>query len=486
MNADVLMALIVMLPLLAAVGTFAWPRAGRSIGLATMAGALAVAVFLALLLLERGAQTQLIGGWPAPLGIHLRADGLSAFFLLITALVGLIVSIYAHDYFGPAVAGAAGHGARFFWPLWLLLFAGLNALFLSGDAFNLYVTLEITGLSAVALVGLAGSRAAMGAALRYLFISLSGSLLYLMGVALLYGGYGTVDLALLGGRMTTTPHALLALGLMTGGLVMKAALFPMHFWLPPAHSSAPAPVSALLSALVVKGGFYILLRLWFEVFDAMPKAGIAQVLGAFGAGAVLWGSVQALRQSRLKSLVAYSTVAQLGYLFLLFPLAAGVEGHANVWSGAMILLLSHAAAKAAMFLAAGNLVRAAGHDRLDELPGVTRALPVSLFAFGLAGITLIGLPPSAGFVGKWLLLGSSLEQGQWWWMAVLLAGSLLAAGYVMRVVLPAFSGHHEATPKHAVPRSMEWPAFALALISVTAGFAGSAVEGLLRSGGLVP
>ncbi|HAV62110.1 MAG TPA: oxidoreductase, partial [Verrucomicrobiales bacterium] len=226
------MAMLVMLPLLAAVGAFAWPRAGRWIGLAAMAGGLVLAGLLALLLLESGAHRHSVGGWAAPLGIELRADGLAAFFLAVTALVGVMVSVYANDYFGSPVTGPAGHGSRFFWPLWLLLFAGLNALFLSGDAFNLYVTLEIVGLSAVALVGLAGNRPATGAALRYLFVGLSGSLLYLMGVALLYGAHGTVDLALLGERMTSAPHALLALGLMAGGLLMKAALFPMHFWLP--------------------------------------------------------------------------------------------------------------------------------------------------------------------------------------------------------------------------------------------------------------
>ncbi|HAV62112.1 MAG TPA: oxidoreductase, partial [Verrucomicrobiales bacterium] len=142
---------------------------------------------------------------------------------------------------------------------------------------------------------------------------------------------------------------------------------------------------------------------------------------------------------------------------------------------AMIFLLSHATAKAAMFLAAGNLLRAAGHDRLEALAGVMRALPVSLFAIGLAGISLIGLPPSAGFVGKWLLLGAGLEQGQWWWVATLLAGSLLAAGYVIRVVLPAFSDQASTQTLRPVPRGMEWSALALALISVAAGFAGSAV-----------
>ena len=330
-------------------------------------------------------------------------------------------------------------------------------------------------------MALAGDRAALGGALRYLFVSLSGSLLYLMGVALLYGGYGTVDLVLLAERMTGEPHSQVALALMTGGLMMKSALFPVHFWLPPAHSSAPAPVSAVLSALVVKAGFYVLLRLWFEVFDGDVSFGAAQFMGVLGAAAILWGSLQALIQERLKLLVAYSTVAQLGYLFLLFPLAVGTGQRGMLWTGGLMFLLSHAAAKAAMFLAAGSIQRAAGHDRIEQLGGITHVLPVSAFAIGLAGISLVGLPPSAGFVGKWLLLGSSLEQGQWWWVAVILIGSLLAAAYMIRLLSHAFAGAPETGALRRVSGGMEWSALALALLSFALGFAATGPARMLEN-----
>jgi formate hydrogenlyase subunit 3/multisubunit Na+/H+ antiporter MnhD subunit len=357
----------------------------------------------------------------------------------------------------------------------------------SGDVFNIYVTLELKTLAAVTLVSLDGKPAALRAALRYLFVSLTGSLFYLLGVALLYGGFGTIDLALLGQRMSSDPYALVALVSMTAGLVMKAALFPMHFWLPPAHSSAPAPVSAALSALVVKGGFYVLLRLWFEPFDSVTSFGAAQWIGILGAAAILWGSLQALLRSRLKLLIAYSTVAQLGYLFLVFPLAWSSEDPAVVWVGGTLLLLSHAAAKAAMFLAAGNVQRVVGHDRIEALGGMSGLLPLSVFAMGLASVSLVGLPPSAGFVGKWLLISASLEQGQWWWVAVILAGSLLAAAYIIRVLGCAFTGTAESARGKGVCLRMELPAFALALASVVLGFfaAGAArfLEGVLLKGG---
>ncbi len=219
------------------------------------------------------------------------------------------------------------------------------------------------GLAAVALTALSGGRDALAGAMRYLLATLSGSLAYLLGVALLYHAFGSVDMATLAARMTPVPAAWAALGLMSTGLLLKTALFPLHFWLPPAHASAPSPVSAVLSALVIKASFYILLRLWIMLFGPIAGDGVAALLGGMGAAAILWGSVQALRQTRLKLLVAYSTVAQIGYLFLAFPLAPA----AAAWRAAAILALSHALAKSAMFLAAGNLLHFGGHDRIADL-----------------------------------------------------------------------------------------------------------------------
>jgi formate hydrogenlyase subunit 3/multisubunit Na+/H+ antiporter MnhD subunit len=261
----------------------------------------------------------------------------------------------------------------------------------------------------------------------------------------------------------------------------------MHFWLPPAHSSAPAPVSAILSALMVKGSFYILLRLWFEAFGELIPDAAAQLLGALGAAAILWGSIQALVQDRLKLLVAYSTVAQLGYLFLLFPLAAVAEARDAIWTGGLVFLLAHAAAKAAMFLAAGNLALAAGHDRIKDLKGITGAFPLTVGAIGLAGISLVGIPPTAGFVGKWFLLVAGLHQGQWWWVAVLIIGGLLSAGYMIRLLTYAFTRGPESRSWGGIPWIMELSAMALALIAFLLGFAASwparLLENLFSRGG---
>ncbi len=465
---------LILLPLAGALLAFLFRRAATLIGIGTaLATSFAVAGLTRAVIMD-GTLHHAVGGWGAPLGIDLRADGLSVLMLLMTAAVGLAISLYAPAYFRDEP-----RKAEQFWPLWLFLWTGLNALFLSADIFNLYVTLELLGLAAVALTALSGRADALTGAMRYLLATLLGSLLYLLGVALLYHGFGSVDIAILAERVEPSPVAWAALGLMSAGLLLKTALFPLHFWLPPAHASAPAPVSALLSALVVKASFYILLRLWLEIFGHLGE-GVDTLFGLLGAAAILWGSLQALRQTRLKLLIAYSTVAQLGYLFLAFPLA--VTAGAVVWSAAAYLALSHALAKSAMFLAAGNLLHFGGHDRIAHLDRVVQRLPLTACAFALAGVSSMGLPPSGGFIGKWLLLEAALAQGRWDLVAVMILGGLLAAGYIFKVLGHAFTQAPETHEPIKVPASMEWAALLLAMGAVLLGFLAVPVLSLIGIG----
>ena len=172
---------------------------------------------------------------------------------------------------------------------------------------------------------------------------------------------------------------------------------------------------------------------------ALPNAIPGTILAALGSAAIFSGSVLALRQERLKLLIAYSTVAQIGYLFLMFPLASGPWA-VEAWSGGVMQALSHAFAKAAMFLSAGLIAESRGHDRIAELGGAARAMPVTFLALGLGGLSLMGLPPSGGFAAKWLLMKASIEAGQWVWAVVMAGGGLLAGGYLYRVLAPAMSG----------------------------------------------
>ncbi|MEW8624606.1 MAG: proton-conducting transporter membrane subunit [Candidatus Thiodiazotropha sp.] len=466
----------IAVPLFSALLALLWIRRSTWIGVFGTALSLLVVLLVGRQVVESGPIELALGGWTPGLGIALRADGLSLLMLLMSSLVSMAVAVYASVYFSKAERRGE------FWVLWLLLITALHALFLSGDLFNLYVTLELLGLSAVVLACLGGSRESLQAALRYLVMGLLGSMAFLIGVALIYAGYGTLDMAALADAIEAGPAAWLALSLMTGGLLIKSALFPLHFWLPPAHANAPAPVSAVLSALVVKAALYLILRLWLSLFDGVVTQAAAVILGLLGAVAVVWGSWAALQAERLKLMAAYSTVAQLGYLFLFLPLLTALpEGAArDVALGALVLLaLTHGFAKSAFFLAAGVIMQRAGHDRIAELGGTARALPVTAFTLALAGVALIGLPPSGSFLAKWQLLSSAFITGQYIWLPVIAVGTLLAGAYIFRLLGYAFAPGEGVGPSLSAGRE-EIPAVLLALIAtLLLGFWASAVWELL-------
>ncbi len=465
----------VVLPLIAGLLCFLFSRRIFLIALVTVLANFFVVCFLIWQLLIFGPMRCYIGGWQPPLGITLRTDGPALLMLLMTAVTGLAVTLYARGYFSyrisdPVRAGRHQRQQRYFWPLWMLLLTGLNGLFLSGDIFNLYVTLELIGISAASLAALSGKPASQRASFRYLLISLLGSLTYLLGIVFLYRTCGVLDLDMLRNLAGNGSGMSAALALLSVGLLLKTALVPLHFWLPPAHANALAPVSVILSALVVKGSFYLLFRFWFEVFAPIVSTSALNFMGILGAIAILWGAIQAMRQHRLKLMVAYSTVSQLGYLFVAFPLSRLAEG-AQVWAIVIFMALTHACAKSAMFMAAGSVYLHLGHDRIKDLGGVRASLPITVFAYGIAGVSLMGMPPSGAFIAKWMLLSSSFASSQWWWVLVIMTGSLLAMIYVFRVVSQFFviPVGDRSTKSEALSPLMEWPALILAIISLSLG-----------------
>jgi len=394
--------------------------------------------------------------------------------LVTIAIVICAVGVFAHADFHTRAEAVETRAPYVFWVMLMAIWSAMNMIFVSGDLFTLYVALELLTFAAVPLVCLDGRAETLQAALRYLLFALLGSILYLVGTALLYGSYATLDIVLLSRRVHLEPATLAAATLMTVGLFAKTALFPLHLWLPPAHAGAPAAASAVLSAVVVKGSFFLVVRLWFDAMPGTLGSAGAELIGALGAAAIVFGSVIALRQERLKLLVAYSTVAQIGYLFLMFPLAFDTVSaqlqSAGALTGGMLQAISHATAKAAMFMAAGLIYAALGHDRIAELGGIARALPMTVFAFALGGVSLIGLPPSGGFLAKWLLLEAAVATGQWWWAMVMLAGGLFTSGYMFVVLSRALVPAHESLKlRIIVPRYQEAAALTLALTSVLLG-----------------
>ncbi|MDQ1081997.1 MULTISPECIES: complex I subunit 5 family protein [Microbacterium] len=481
MNA--LLSLVVLVPVLGAMVAASVPpraRAAVTISATVLTGVLTGVVGGHVA--SAGAVRTELAGWAPPLGIALVADGPSIAMVALSALVVLAA----------AVAGALDRrliGSPSFWPLVGVAFAAVNGVFVAGDLFSIYVLLELLTLAAVGLVALGGAKAT-APALRYLFVAVTGSLFYLLAVALVYGETGALDLAIAAERMPEGATAAAVIALVAVGMAAKMALFPLHSWLPVAHPAAPAAVSALLSALVIKASLFVLWR----VFSALgPVSGLtpmlATVVAAAGATGVVWGGILALRRDRLKTVIAYSTVAQVGYLVLMLPLLGSVVGAEAAWSGGIVLAVAHGLAKAAMFLAAGSLVIAYGDDRLEGLHGALSRMPLTAATIGVAGVSLAGLPPALGFVGKWQLLQAALAEGAWWWVAVLLVGGLLTFAYTGRMIAAMFNVPGEdPPPPHETPRrALVAVPFALAALSLVLGlFPGPLVDllvGTLPGGG---
>ena len=414
-----------------------------------------------------------VGGFAPPLGITLRADGISALMMVVSALVFCGAAGFAWKDFAPPGGGRETRLSLVFWSALLAMASALNLLFTSTDLFNLYVALELLTFAAVPVVAIKGGADTLRAALRYLLFAVFGSMLYLLGIVLIYGTYGTLATAEISAHVQPNAATLAAAGFVTMGLLAKTALFPFHLWLPPAHAGAPAPGSAVLSALVVKGSLFLLMRLWFDTFPSLREPAPMQLLALLGALAVIVGSVSALRQQRLKLLVAYSTVAQIGYMFFVFTLVprdAGATLAATAWTGAWTQVVAHAFAKAGMFLAAGLVAEVLGHDRIKELGGLGKAAPLVVLTFAISGLSLMGLPPSGGFNAKFLLLVAALAEGHWLWAAVIVGGGVLAGAYVFGVLARMMAEPAPTAALAHVGRGRQWIALVLALVAMAIGF----------------
>lgn len=467
---------LVFLPLLGALALMVVPSRARAPVVVATLGSLPILMLPVTMAVGRGEPlAHTLGGWAVPLGITLMVDSVSLLMLWLTAVVGALAGIHALAVYPPGAA----QGARF-WPMWLLMIAAMNGLFMSADLFNIYVALEMMTLSATSLIAMNGGPAALRAAMRYLLLAMLASLIYLLGIALLYSSYGVLDLYLIGRTLERDITATTAFALITAGLLLKTAIFPLHVWLPGAHANAPGPVSAVLSGVVVKVTLYLLLRLWLWTGASLELSQAKQALGLLGLGAIVYGSVAALVQERLKMIVAYSTVAQLGYMMLAFPLAGP-----RAWNGVVYLVLTHGLAKAGMFLAAANVLACTGSDRLKDLGGLDRLMPVNLFAFALGGVSIMGLPPSGGFLAKWMLLEAAWDQRGWIWVGALLGGSLLAAAYVFRVLAVAFfrpPGDNTAGERAPVHRAMTLSALISAVLAVLLGFVSAPILEIAEMG----
>ncbi|MDS4042314.1 MAG: monovalent cation/H+ antiporter subunit D family protein, partial [Candidatus Competibacter sp.] len=375
----------------------------------------------------------------------------------------------------------------------LLCLTGLLGITITGDAFNLFVFLEISSLSSYVLIGIGRDRRALTAAYQYLIMGTIGATFILIGIGLLYVLTGTLNMGDLASRIpavadTRTVHA--AFAFLTVGVSLKLALFPLHLWLPNAYAYAPSAVTAFLAATATKVAIYVLLRFFFTVFGAefsFETMRLDFVLLPLALVGIFSASVVAIFQTNVKRMLAYSSVAQIGYMILGISLVSVTGLTASISH-----LFNHALMKGALFMALGCVSFRVGAARLERMAGVGRAMPWTMGAFVIGGLSLIGVPLTAGFVGKWYLIVGALEKG-WWPVAMLvLITSLLAVIYIWRVVEVAyFKPAPEGQVVREAPLALLIPTWTLALAnlyfgldtSLNAGVARRAAEMLLGGGG---
>ncbi len=377
-----------------------------------------------------------LGSWPAPWGIEYRVDALNAFVLLVVSGVSAVVMLFARD----SILAEFGRDREYlFYCAYLLAFSGLLGVTITGDAFNLFVFLEISSLGSYVLIAAGRDRRALVASFQYLIVGTIGATFIVIGVGFLYAMTGTLNMADLAGKVRAygaNPAIVVAYAFLVVGASLKLALFPLHLWLPNAYTFAPSMVSAFLAATATKVGFYVLVRFVFTVFGpefsfdtlsvGLPLA-ILAMLGIFATSTV------AIFQNDIKRMLAYSSVAQIGYMVL------GISLHsvAGVAAGLMHVF-NHALMKGALFCAVGCIVYRMGSAHLNSFAGAGRRMPWTMAAFCAGGLSLIGVPLTAGFISKWHLILAVLERG-WWPLAVLLVlSSILALIYIWRVVEPAY------------------------------------------------
>jgi len=407
----------------------AWAGAAAA-GLASFA----IAVALAIAVLDSGAQTYALGGWPAPYGIALSVDALSAIVLLVVTGAGAAALLGGR----PSVDRQIDVARQpFFYAAWLLALSGLAGIVVSADAFNIFVFMEISSLACYVLIAGGPDRRALPAVFKYLITGTIGATFYLIGIGLIYMMTGTLNLADMEARIDGVENVrplLVAAGFITIGLALKAAVFPLHVWLPNAYTQAPHMVTVFLAACATKVAVYVLIRFNYSVFHPnLPdhQVQFAMFILPLSILGMLVASSVAIFEGNLKRLLATSSVAQIGYILL----GACIATTAGI-NGAVTHLFNHALAKGGLFLAVACLACRYADLHLDRLGGAATRMPWTAAALVLCGLSLIGVPGTAGFISKWLLVEAALETGPWGWVlvAAILVSSLMALVYIWRIV----------------------------------------------------
>ncbi len=414
-----------------------------------------------------------LGGWAPPWGIEYVVDAFNAYVLVIVLFICLLTVIYAKR----SIEKELPRKIVSFYVVFQLLVTGLCGITVTGDVFNLYVFLEIASLAAYALIAAAGGRS-LKASYNYVIMGSIGACFYLLGAGFLYsvtGSLNMADLSYLLPPLYENKVVQAAFVFFVVGISIKMALFPLHVWQPDAYTYAPSAVSVIIAAAMSKVSIYAFIRIFFSVFTTdfihiyVP---ITDVLSWIAAIAILVGSVIAIMQTNLKRMLAYSSVSQIGYIVL------GVALFSTHWGlyGALIHILNHAITKGCLFMVAGAIIYRTGLRSIKDFEGLGKKMPYTCAAFTLAALSMIGVPPTVGFITKLCLVLASLEAVEYVYVAVILASTLLNLVYFWRVIERMYfvrkegAGENEhAIKKEEAPVSMVVPALILGLLCVIVG-----------------
>ena len=460
----------VVVPLLAAPLCLFLRKGRAAWGLAVLASVSSWVIALQLLRRTRaeGVISYAIGDWAPPVGIEYRVDLVNAWVLLIVSTIGAVVSLYS---IASVEREVEPRRIPLFYAAYLLCLSGLLGIAITGDVFNVFVFLEISSLSAYALIALGQHRRALTSAFRYLIMGSVGATFIVIGIGLLYamtGSLNMADLAELLPAVRESRTVKVAYGFLAVGFCLKLALFPLHLWLPNAYAFAPSAVTAFMASTATKVAVYMLLRFFLTVFGApfsFDVMALDRVLLPLALVAIVSMSLVAIFQVDVKRLLAYSSVAQIGYMILGLSFAT-VTG----LTATLLHLFNHALMKGALFMAMGCVMYRIGSVRIDAMAGLGKRMPWTMAAFVVGGLSLVGVPLTVGFVSKWYLILGALERG-WWPVAVLvLLTSLLALVYIWRVVEAAYFRDFPGDGKTSeAPWTLLGPTWALVALNLYFG-----------------
>lgn len=417
------------------------------------------------------------GGHGVSIGIEIAVDWIAVFMLITVNLLGFIILVYSLADLKREIS----EGLRpWFYSIFFLLLASLNGLAMAFDLFNIYVFTEIATIAACALVAIRPKRFCVEAALKYLILSALGSGMVLLGVGLIYMVTGQLNMGeiaqVLPGAFSLYPwNILVALSLFIVGFGIKAALFPLHVWLPDAHSSAPTPSSAILSGLVLKAFVLVIARIIFQVFglDLFSRIPIPEAILFLSTLGIFAGSLLAIGQTDIKRMLAYSSVAQICYIFLGFALLSK-----NGIMGGLLHVFNHAVMKTLLFLAAGSIIYKAGTRKIEDLSGIGYRMPLTMTVFGIGALSMVGIPGFSGFISKYYLALAAMDSGMPFYLGVILLSSLLNAIYYFPIIIRAFFGQgKQSFSWDGLPWAMVLPLLVLAGINI---FFGLMPGGLVR------